>query len=55
MVVENCAVRRPIIVGLQTFSVYIYWSSYCSDTIRSSFYMSLEMMTPETGNIEIIM
>ena len=51
MVVENCAVCRLIIVGLQMISVNIYWGSYCSHKIHSSFYMSLEMMTPaETGN-----
>ena len=56
MVVKNCTVGRPIIVRLQIISVYIYWRSYCSDTIHSSFYMYLEMMTPaETGNIEILM
>ena len=54
MVVENCAVCRPIVVGLEIFFVYICWRRYCSDIIHSYFNMSLEMMTPETGNTEMM-
>ena len=55
VVVKNCALRRPIIVGLPTLSVYIYGRIYCYDTNHSSFSVSLEMMTTDKGNIEIIM